>query len=187
MPDEPYIAEIMIAPFTFAPKGWAFCNGQLLPINQNQALFSLVGTQFGGDGRVTFGLPDLRGRLAMNESGSYLVGQTGGSETVTLQLNEMPPHIHPVTNSTLTAAAPACHPGAADTRTPTGNAFATEASGVTAVYGTVPDALMGADSVHVDGTGAVSPTGGSLPHTNVQPYLALNFCICLQGVFPSRS
>jgi microcystin-dependent protein len=191
--DEQFLAELMIVSFNFAPRGWALCNGQFLPINQNQALFSLLGTQFGGNGQTTFALPDLRGRVAINEGTSsegtpYVVGEAGGGETVTLAAAEIPSHTHAATVTTpLAAAAPQCFSGGANKRSPVGAGLAMEASGVTALYSATHDSDLRADAVRFDGTGAISNAGGSQPHANLQPYLALQFCISLQGVFPGRA
>ncbi|MGB7976159.1 MAG: tail fiber protein [Roseiarcus sp.] len=177
---EPFISQIEAFPFNFAPKGWAFCAGQLMPINQNQALFSLLGTTFGGDGRTNFALPDLRGRLA-NGFGqgqglaNYALGQRGGEETHTLTIAETPPHSHlvnAVKNGTT-----------GGTNTPGG--------GVTLGEGYSGEAGSPAVNIYSSAAptipmGSLGPTGGQ-PHGNLMPYLALNYCIALQGVFPSRS
>ena len=166
-----FIGEIQLFSFPFAPRGWAFCAGQLLPISQNQALFSLLGTTFGGNGTTTFALPDLRSRAPLhwgNGPGlpSVVLGERAGVESVTLTPSEMPAHNHiPVASS----AAPTV--GA-----PNGNAWAT--GGLTA-YGNPPNSAMAAT--------ALANAGGSQPHPNIQPSLALNFCIALQGIFPSRN
>jgi microcystin-dependent protein len=161
----PFLAEIRIFSFGFAPKGWAMCNGALLPINQNQALFSLLGTMYGGNGQTTFQLPNFQGRMPIHVGGSFQIGQFGGEEVHTLTASELPQHTHAVS-------------GQSGARTVTAPAGAVLASGD--IYGIgPPDATMGAD--------AVSQAGGSQPHENRQPYLALNFCIALQGIFPSRN
>jgi len=169
---DPFVAEIRIFPFNFAPKGWAFCNGQLLPISQNTALFALLGTVYGGDGKSTFALPDLEGSAAMHPGqGQGLslrdLGQIGGSETVTLLQSEMPAHTHVMRASEAEALE----------RGPAGQMVAQGVSvGQYAVPGPlVPMAFQ-----------ALPPAGGSLPHNNMQPYLTLNFNIALQGVFPQR-
>ena len=190
---EAFLAQLMIVSFNFAPRGWTFCNGQLLPINQNQALFALLGTTYGGNGQTTFALPDLRGRTPLgqgqNFSGSsYSLGQKGGAESVTLTTAQVPQHTHAVTvNTALAATAPQCDASAANQRTPVGNALASEAAHVTALYAGTANADMQAGSVRFDGPAAVSSGGGSQPHNNLQPYLVLNVCIALQGVFPSQS
>ena len=170
---DPFVAEIRIFGFVFPPKGWAFCGGQLLPISQNTALFSLLGTNYGGDGKSTFALPNLEGSAPMfwgQGPGLSLhdLGETGGTETVTLLQSEIPLHAH-----NLNAA-----PGdPAETNVPTSNAMAR--SNINA-YAT-PGALVQMSA------NALTPAGASQPHNNMQPYLTLNFCIALQGVFPPRS
>ncbi len=166
----PFLAEIRIMSFNFAPRGWALCNGQLLPINQNQALFSLLGTTYGGNGQTTFALPDLRSRAPLHfGQGTGLtfrnLGETGGAETHTLQSAEMPAHSHLVSVSNA--------PGAATT--PAGNFFAANRGG----YSDTPSTAL-----H---SGAVGVAGGSQAHANLSPYLTLSFCIALQGIFPSRN
>ncbi len=163
---DPFIGEIQIFPFGFVPRGWAQCNGQLLPINQYQALFSLLGTMYGGDGRTTFALPDLRGRAPLGVGPGYDQGQRAGEEAHTLYVAEMPAHGH---GATASSAAPS-------TASPAGAAWAdTGASS----YAASPNAQMASN--------AVTPAGGGQPHENRSPYLTLNFCIALAGVFPSRS
>jgi microcystin-dependent protein len=163
---EPYLSEIRLMSFVFAPKGWALCNGQLLPINQNQALFSLLGTTFGGDGRVNFALPDFRGRVPIHVGGGHVLGERGGEQAHTLTIAELPVHQHALNASTSTADSPV----------PTGNVLA--ATDGSQFYG--PPASLTALQ-----PGTVSNTGGSQPHLNMQPFLTLNFCIALQGIFPS--
>ena len=169
---DPFVAEIRIFPFTFAPKGWAFCDGQLLPISQNTALFALLGTVYGGDGKSTFALPDLQGSAAMHRGqGQGLslrdLGQIGGAETITLLVSEIPAHTHTVTASRSDAL----------DRLPGGQLTAKGIGiGLYATPGaTTPMAAQ-----------ALPPAGGSLPHNNMQPYLTLNFNIALQGVYPPR-
>jgi microcystin-dependent protein len=170
----PFVAEIRIFPFNFAPTGWAMCNGQLLPISQNTALFSLLGTSYGGDGKSTFGLPNLQGSAPLHQGqgpglSSYFVGQAGGVETVTLLQTELPAHTHQA--SAVSGDGPT---------SPVGN-----------TWGTAPGRTP--PPMYVDGTpnvtmgNALSAAGGSQPHNNMQPYLTLNFCIALQGVFPPRT
>jgi microcystin-dependent protein len=164
---EPYLSEVRIFSFGFAPKGWAKCEGQFLPINQNQALFALLGTQFGGNGQTTFALPDLRGRVPVSIGGSMTaVGQKGGEETHTLSIGEMPMHSH-VLNAT-------SNNGTA--QIPVGNLLATS-----------PNQLYHQVDGNLTSTSALSVTtvGGSAPHINMMPYLVLSFCIALQGVFPT--
>jgi microcystin-dependent protein len=186
----PFLSEIKLFAFTFPPKGWAFCQGQLLPINQNQALFSLLGTTYGGNGQTTFALPDLRGRvpISMGQGGGllpYSLGQIGGQESVTLQSTEMPVHTHTIDPTSLTATLP-CKNGTANQRGPVGSVPATEATGVTATYSSsTPDAGMAPGAVVPAITAA--PIGGNQAHNNLQPYAVLNYCIALQGIFPSQS
>jgi microcystin-dependent protein len=170
---EPFLSEIRIFSFNFPPKGWAFCNGQSLPINQNQALFSLLGTVYGGNGQTTFNLPNLRGR-APNSFGSGLnLGEAAGSSSVTLNIQQLPQHPHTLTSNL-------CLGGSVVNATlgdPTGAYWANNGK---AMYATSqPDASM-----HPS---AVTNVGGSQPHNNMQPYLVLNFCIALQGIFPSQT
>jgi len=185
---DPFVGQILFFPFNFPPRGFAFCQGQLLPISQNTALFSLLGTMYGGDGKTNFALPDLRGRVPIGFGQGpglfdYEQGTTGGSETITLLQSEIPAHTHAITNA-LTATA-RCKNGPGNQRTPVGNVPAIEAGQVTATYSAAPDANMRTGAIGVTGTSAVA--GGGLPHDNRQPYLALNYCIALQGVFPPRS
>ncbi len=172
---EPFVGEIRMFGFGFgfAPQGWALCNGQLLPISQNQALFSLLGTTYGGDERTTFALPDMQSRVPVCPGqgpglSSYAEGQAGGAETVTLAAAQMPGHTHPVKASS----------GAADSSQPGGRALARSASHI---YTAKPDAST---VMNVDMLG---DAGGSQPHENTQPYLAVNFCIALAGIFPARN
>jgi len=162
---EPFLSEIRIFSFNFAPRGWAQCNGQLLPINQNQALFALLGTTYGGNGTTNFALPEMRGRVPMHVGGGLVLGQRGGEETHTLSVNETPSHTHQAKAS---ANAPTVAP-------PTGNFWASN-TGFTP-YGSAADTTMA--------TAAVGNTGGSQAHENRSPYLTLNCCIALQGIFPS--
>ncbi len=171
MPTQPFLGEISIVSFNFAPKGWALCNGQLLPINQNQALFSLLGTMYGGDGRINFALPDLRDRIPMHVGSGHIQGERAGEGAHTLTINEMPQHIH--TNNGVTEAA--------DQSTPTGNRLASvDPVNLGNIYGP-PQGL------EAMATTMVSNTGGSQPHNNLHPILTLNFIIALQGIFPSRN
>lgn len=171
---DPFVAEIRIFPFTFAPKGWAFCDGQLMPISQNTALFALLGTTYGGDGKSTFALPDLQGNSAMHPGqgpGLSLrdLGEQGGSDTVTLIVSEMPVHTHTVNSLSALSTTTTPTTGTTLGRSVNGNAYADTAAGFQTF---APETLP--------------PAGGSLPHNNLQPYLTLNFCIALQGVFPAR-
>jgi microcystin-dependent protein len=182
---DPFLSEIALFSFGFAPKGWATCSGQILPINQNQALFSLLGTTYGGNGQTTFALPDLRGRVPLDFGNGYTLGQTGGVETVTLVPQQLPSHVHAIDPTTLTGTSK-CNSGVANQRGPAGGVPAMEAAGVTATYSsTTPDANMRSGGVTPSMTANVA--GGSQPHENRQPYLALTYCIALQGVFPSQN
>ncbi len=162
---EPFLSEIRIFSFAFAPQGWALCNGQLLPINQNQALFSLLGTTYGGNGQTNFALPELRGRVPMHVGGGLTLGQKAGEEAHTLITSEMPAHTHQAKAS---ANGPTVTP-------PTGNFWASN-TGFTA-YGTAGNTSMSPQ--------AIGNIGGSQAHENRSPYLTLNYCIALQGIFPS--
>jgi microcystin-dependent protein len=163
----PFLGEIRVFTFNFAPKGWALCNGQILPINQNQALFALLGTMYGGDGRTTFALPNLQGRVPLHaDSVNYYQGATGGEENHTLNLAELPTHTHPAVASS----------NPADQAGPAGNFWALESA----------NAYSGAANSTMD-PATIQAIGGSQPHVNLSPYLTLNFCIALQGIFPSRN
>lgn len=167
---EPYLGEIRLLSFNFAPRNWAQANGQILPIQQNQALFSLCGTTYGGNGVTTFALPDLRGRAPMHEGQGFVQGQAVGEQTHTLLLTEMPSHTHPIGTSSK----------AADLTSPGSNMqFAT--------YATNQYFSEGNSNLTPMNPNNVGGAGGSQPHPNMQPYLTLNFCIALSGVFPSRS
>ncbi len=170
---EPFVSEIKIISWGFAPQGWAFCNGQLLPINQNQALFALLGTTYGGNGQTNFALPDLRGKAPISFGNGFTLGQTGGQTAHTLTQSEMPAHQH-LLSTNLAAASATTN---ADLGDPTGNYWAN--SGKATWSTSPPNAAM-----HPS---AVTNVGGSQPHNNMQPYLALNFIIALQGIFPSQT
>ncbi len=162
----PFLGEIKIISWNFPPKGWAFCNGQVLPINQNQALFSLLGTTYGGDGVTSFALPNLQGRIPLHMGSGFTLGQRAGEESHTLNVTEMPAHSHvPVGNSSNASAA-----------SPAGNLWAGLSNGG---YGANPITTLNPASI--------LNTGGSQPHTNMAPYLTLNFVVALQGIFPSRN
>ena len=170
---EPFLGEIIMFGGNFAPRGWAFCDGQLLPISQNQALFSLLGTIYGGDGRTTFALPDLRGRVSIHQGNGpglsdYRLGSKGGAENVTLTAAQIPAHNH---------AIKAANQGGDDSDPTTANGFGSAANDL--YLETAPGTTMQ--------NGIMSNTGGNQQHTNIQPYLAINFIIALQGTFPSRS
>lgn len=172
---DPFVAEVRIFPFNFAPKGWAWCDGQLLPISQNTALFSLLGTTYGGDGKSTFALPDLQGRAPMHHGQGqglslYDLGQTGGSETVTLLESEIPAHIHSLSfaNETGTSTMPSPESSFA-------NSYQEGAS------------IYSAQTTNQATGGQLAPAGGDAPHNNMQPYLTFYFCIALQGVYPPRT
>ena len=165
---EPFLAEVRMVGFNFAPRGWALCDGQILPINQNTSLFSLLGTTYGGDGRTSFGLPDLRGRTPVHLGSTTSQGEKGGEESHTLSVNEMPSHRHAA--NTKAAAGTTPIPGATAS-------LADYAGG----YGDVAASPTNLSSA------AIANSGGGQAHNNMQPYLALNFAIALQGLFPSRN
>lgn len=162
---EPFLSEIRLMSFSYAPKGWAMANGQLMPINQNQALFSLLGTTFGGDGRVNFALPDLRGRAPIHVGNAHTLGERSGEAAHTLSIAEMPEHSH-VVNASGTAG---------NVPVPSNNILAPSAS---QLYSS-PTSLVSLNPA------SVSPVGGSQAHLNMQPFLTVNFCIALEGIFPS--
>jgi microcystin-dependent protein len=171
---DPFVAEIRIFPFNFAPKGWAFCDGQILPISQNTALFSLLGTTYGGDGKSNFALPDMQGNAPMHPGQGpglslHDLGETGGSDTVSLLQSEMPAHAHALRADVVDAA---------DTNVPSTAAAYAQSTGGT-LYQPAQNSTL-ADE-------ALAPSGGDQPHNNLQPYLTLNFNIALQGVFPPRT
>lgn len=170
---DPFVAEIRILACNFAPRGWAFCNGQILPLSQNTALFSLLGTTYGGNGQSTFALPNMQGNAPMHPGQGpglslHDLGETGGSETVTLLESEIPSHSH-----VLKAASP--------------NSQATSPVGKATGRGNPPQIYASAGALVPMGGQAIAPAGGSLPHNNMMPFLTLNFSIALQGVFPPRS
>ncbi|GGX26739.1 phage tail protein [Undibacterium macrobrachii] len=172
---DPFVAEIRIFPFNFAPKGWAWCDGQLLPLSQNTALFSLLGTTYGGNGQSNFALPDLQGRAAMQPDQGpglslYNLGQSGGAESVTLLQTEIPTHNHTMQVSDI----------AGNSTTPAANAMAIGAKG-TPMYAPI----SGATGTLSNNT--ITQNGGSMPHNNMQPYLTMYFAIAMQGVFPPRT
>ena len=163
---EPFLAEIRMVGFNFAPRGWAFCDGQILPINQNQSLYSLLGTTYGGDGRTSFALPDLRGRVPIHIGNGHQQGQKSGAETVTLAAAEMPAHTHTIQASN----------DQSNTQSPADAVLAKSAQ-VYREAGTLVNMK----------SGTMLNNGGGQAHNNMQPYLAVNFCIALQGLFPTRN
>jgi len=169
---EPFLSEIRIFSFNFAPKGWAMCNGQLLPINQNQALFSLLGTTYGGDGRVNFALPDLRARVPIHFGSGHTLGERGGEQAHTLTISEMPTHTH-ASNATSDA-----HTTSPENYQPLPN---------DALFGVVNGLYTGAVNLTALLPATLANVGGSQAHQNMQPFLTLTFCIALQGIFPSQN
>jgi microcystin-dependent protein len=162
---EPFLGEIKIISWNFPPKGWAFCNGALLAISQNQALFSILGTTYGGDGMQTFGLPNLQGRSPVHVGNGIVLGEQGGETSHTLNISEIPAHNHVPVGSSNAPSAPG----------PGGNLWATKAN----IYAASPDSAMNPASI--------TAVGGNQPHENMSPYLVLNFIIALQGIFPSQN
>jgi microcystin-dependent protein len=163
---EPFLSEIRIMSFGYAPRGWAMCNGQLLPINQNQALFSLLGTTFGGNGQTNFALPNLQGKTPIHVGQGFVLGETGGEQAHTLTISELPIHTH-VANGTSTNG---------NTPVPTGN-----------LLGQANNVYRSPDNFVSLNPTAITNVGGSQAHLNMQPFLVLNFCIALQGIFPSQT
>lgn len=164
---EPFLSEIKIVSFNFPPKGWALCNGQLLPINQNQALFALLGTTYGGNGQTNFALPNIRGRVPIHMGNGHTLGEAAGSTSVTVNIQQLPTHTHAMMGSAT----------AGDVPVPTNNVLATTPANIYAA----PAGLTTLNPVNV------SSVGGSQPHNNMMPYLTLNFIIALQGIFPSQN
>jgi microcystin-dependent protein len=163
---EPFLSEIRLVSFNFAPKGWALCNGQLLPINQNQALFSLLGTMYGGNGQTNFALPNLQGRVPIHMGNGHTLGEAAGSASVTLNIQQLPTHTHVAQGYSQNG----------DVAAPTGAVLGT----VVGLYsGAAPDVALAPTSV--------TSLGGNQPHNNMMPYLVLNFVIALQGIFPSQT
>lgn len=166
----PYVGEIRMFAGNFAPTGWLFCNGQLLPISEYDTLFNLIGTTYGGDGQVTFALPDLRGRVPMHQGPGYIQGQQAGVESVTLGASQIPAHSHALSGSAANAS----------TTAPAGNVPATMGAVTTFLYGTdAPSTSLSPQSV--------SPAGGSQPHENMQPFLCVSFIIAAYGIYPSTT
>ena len=168
---DPFLAETRIMSFNFAPKGWAMCNGQLLPINQNQALFSLLGTTFGGDGRVNFGLPDLRGKIPIHVGNGHTLGEKGGEQAHILSVAELPTHTHVLKSLNQ----------AVTTNIPVANTAVLANTAPNQVYNNSSNSLTAMN------TGSITNIGGSQAHLNMQPFLVLSFCIALQGIFPSQT
>jgi microcystin-dependent protein len=167
---QPYVGEIRIFAGNFAPAGWAFCEGQQLPISENETLFQLIGTTYGGDGESTFNLPDLRGRIPIHWGNGFILAETGGVEEVTLTVPQIPAHSHPIFGSAVNAT----------TTSPTTNVAATMPEVTTFAYGTdLPPTQLNPQSI--------SPVGGSQPHTNFQPYICINYILSLFGIFPSQT
>ena len=168
---EPFLSEIKIVSFNFAPKGWALCNGQFLPINQNQALFALLGTTYGGNGQTTFALPNLRGRVPIHMGNGHTLGEAAGTTSVTVNIQQLPTHLHAAMASSQ------------------------QANQATLVTNSVPNILAAVTGAQYTGAASlttihpttVTSVGGSQPHNNMMPYLVLNFIIALQGIFPSRN
>jgi microcystin-dependent protein len=163
---QPYVGEIRMFAGNFAPAGWMFCEGQLLPISENETLFQLIGTTYGGDGESTFALPDLRGRIPIHQGNSFILAETGGVEEITLTVNQIAAHSHPLLGSAVNGSQAA----------PAGNLLANS----TVITPYAPETVNGAMAAT-----SISSTGGSQPHTNFQPYLCVDFIISLFGIFPS--
>jgi len=165
---EPFISEIKIFSSYYAPRGWALCNGQLLPINQNQALFALLGTTYGGNGQTNFALPNFRGKVPVHVGNGHVLGETAGTPSVTVSIQQMPEHLHMLMASNTQG----------DSVAPGSNSVLARSTA---------DAYAPPQSLVALRAGSVSNVGGSQPHNNMQPYLVLNFCIALQGIFPSQN
>lgn len=163
---QPYVGEIRMFAGNFAPAGWMFCEGQLLPISENETLFQLIGTTYGGDGESTFALPDLRGRIPIHQGNGFILAETGGAEEITLTVNQIPAHSHPLLAS-----------GDVGNQVNVGGALTSNSQGAVLYIEDAPTVNMNA--------AAITPIGGSQPHTNFQPYLCINFIISLFGIFPS--
>ena len=166
---EPFLGEIKIMSFGFPPKGWAMCNGQLLPINQNQALFSLLGTTYGGDGRVNFGLPNLQARTPIHVGNGHTLGEIAGEQAHTISISEVPTHTHTASAANV----------AATSNAPSNARMISQSVGA--------NMYAAASNLQAMAPQALATVGGSQPHLNMQPYLTLNFCIALQGIFPSQT
>jgi microcystin-dependent protein len=166
---EPFLSEIRMMSFGFAPSGWALCNGQLLPINQNQALFSLLLTNYGGDGRVNFGLPNLQGRTPMHTGNGHVLGEVGGEQNHQLSISEIPTHFHSASGSS------------------SDGGVAIPVSGFLAKAAPANPYIAPTSITSAMNAGTLATVGGSQPHPNMQPFLTINFCIALQGIFPSQN
>jgi microcystin-dependent protein len=164
---EPFLSEIKLVSFNFPPKGWALCNGQFLPINQNQALFALLGTTYGGNGQTTFALPNLRGRVPIHMGNGHTLGEAAGSTSVTVNVQQLPTHMHAVQVNSV----------AADS----------SANPINNFLGNANNMYAGVQNLTTMNAGTITSVGGSQPHNNMMPYLTLNFIIALQGIFPSRN
>jgi microcystin-dependent protein len=188
-----YVGEIILVPYNFAPVGFLTCDGQLVSIAENDTLFQLIGTTYGGDGQTTFALPNLQSRVPIHTgqgpqlSNNYQLGDMAGAEAETLLAAHLPVHTHAIDQAQL-AAKVRCQSGSGTSGTPVGHVLAAEAAGVTQLYSNKPaDADMRADTISVGGAATINPTGGSQPHDNRQPTLCLRFCIATEGVFPSQT
>ena len=166
---QPFVGEIRMFAGNFPPVGWMFCDGQLLPISENETLFTLIGTTYGGDGESTFALPNLQSRVPIHQGNGFILAETGGVEEVTLTIQQIPSHTHPMIASTADGTQ----------NNPENNVLATTPVGITMLFEDPPSANMNAS--------AISIVGGSQPHTNLQPYLAINFIISLFGIFPTQT
>lgn len=164
---QPYVGEVRIFAGNFAPAGWMFCEGQLLPISENETLYQLIGTTYGGDGQSTFALPDLRGRIPLHQGNGFILAETGGAEEITLTVNQIPAHSHPLLASSAVASDANPQAGVLANNRPGDDFYLEDTPGVNLA------------------PNAIGPVGGSQPHTNFQPYLCLNFIISLFGIFPS--
>jgi len=187
-----YIGEIILVPYNFAPLGFMTCDGQLVPIADNDALFNLIGTTYGGDGQTTFALPNLQSRVPIHVgqgpqlSNNYQLGEMAGTEAETLLATHLPAHTHAIDQAQL-AAKVRCQSGSGTVANPAGHVLAAEAAGVTQLYSNKPaDADMRADTISVAGAATINPAGGNQPHDNRQPTLGLRFCIATVGVFPTQ-
>ena len=163
---QPYVGEIRMFAGNFAPAGWMFCEGQLLPISENETLFQLIGTTYGGDGQVTFALPDLRGRVPIHQGNGFILAESGGVETITLTVNQIPAHSHPLLGAAVNGG-----------QSTPGNNLLANSTVITPYASEIPNQAMAATSV--------APVGGNQPHQNFQPYLCVDFIISLFGIFPS--